>query len=74
MVHALLQHMEASNASLRMLCAFVAMHVAIEARSGNLPAQSAQMLAIVQKVLHVLAMPASGVTDSGEAVHMKLHA
>ena len=65
MVHALLQHMGAPNASLRMLSAFVAMHMAIEARSGTLPAQPAQMQAVVEKVLHVLVMPASAVTDSG---------
>ena len=66
--------MEAANASLRMLCAFVAMHIAIEARSGNLPAQHPQMQAIVEKVGHVLVMPASAVTSSGETLHMKLYA
>ncbi len=66
MVHTLLQHIDAPNASLRMLCAFVAMHMAIKARSGNPPAQPAQMQAVVEKVLHVLVLPAGTVTVSGE--------
>ena len=65
-VHTLLQHIDAPNASLRMLCAFVAMHMAIEARSGNLPAQPTQMQAVVEKVLHVLVLPACTITVSGE--------
>ena len=66
-VQALLQHVETPKASLRMLCGFVAMHVAIRARSGNLPAQPAQLQAMVDKLLHVLSLPACTVTASGMA-------
>ncbi len=41
-----------------MLCAFVAMHIALEARSGTPADSPAQLPAVVDKLLHVLATPA----------------
>ncbi len=72
MVQALLQQIETPKASPRMLCAFVAMHMAIKARSGDLPAQPAQLQAIVEKLLHVLLLPACTVTASGVASALSL--
>ena len=68
MVQALLQHVETPKASLRMLCAFVAMHMAIAARSGSLPAQPMQLQPLVGKLLHVLALPACTLTATGLAL------
>ena len=64
-MHALLQHSEAPKASLRMLCAFVAMHMALEAKLGNPAAPPAQLPAVVDKLLHVLVMPACTITQAG---------
>lgn len=63
----LLQHLDAPRASLRMLCAFTALHMAIEARSGNPAAQLQQLPGVLGKLLHVLALPACTVTEPGGA-------
>lgn len=64
-VQVLLQQLESPQASMRMLCAFVTMHMAIEARSNSLPARHEPMQAVVKTVLHVLALPACTLTGSG---------
>ena len=73
-MHALLQHLEAPKASLRILCAFVAMHMALEARSGIPAALPAQLPAVVDKLLHVLAIPACTVTQAGLVPAMRVYA
>jgi hypothetical protein len=70
----LMHCLEAPRASMRMLCAFVAMHLATEARSGNASAQGAQprqFHGLVEKLLTVLAMPACHITQTGAALHLQ---
>ena len=70
MVQALLQHLDTPKVSLRMLCAFVAMHIAIEARSGSPPAQPGQLQAVAEKLLHLLGLPACPITATGMACNL----
>ena len=65
MVQALLQQVESPKASLRMLCAFTAMHMGMDAGTRELPAQQGQTQAVVEKLLHVLLLPACTLTASG---------
>ena len=66
MIQALMRCLDMPKASLRVLCGFMAMHMAIEARSGSAAALPAQQ-AVTEKLLQVLAQPACTVTEAGEA-------
>ena len=66
--------LEGPRASLRLLCAFAAMHLATEARSGDASAQAAQpeqFHGLVEKLLTVLAMPACHITQTGAALRLQ---
>lgn len=70
----LMRCLEAPRASMRMLCAFAAMHLATEATSGNAIAQAAQprhFHGLVEKLLTVLAMPACHITQKGAALRLQ---
>ncbi len=72
----LMRCLEAPKASMRMLCAFAAMRLAMEARSGDASAHAAQpgqFHGLVEKLLIVLAMPACSITQTGAALHLKSH-
>ncbi len=66
MIQALMRCLDVPKASLRVLCGFMAMHMAIEARSGKAAAKPVQQ-ALTEKLLQVLAQPACSVTEAGEA-------
>ena len=61
-----MRRLDMPKASLRVLCGFMAMHMAIEARSGRAAAQPAQQ-AVTEKLLQVLAQPVCSITEAGEA-------
>ena len=65
-IQALMRCLDVPKASLRVLCGFMAMHMAIEARSGKAAAKPVQQ-ALTEKLLQVLAQPACSVTEAGEA-------
>ena len=66
MIQTLMRCLDVPKASLRVLCGFMAMHMAIEARSGKAAAKPVQQ-ALTEKLLQVLAQPACSVTEAGEA-------
>ena len=70
----LMRCLEAPRASMRMLCAFAAMHLGTEARSGHASAQAAQPVqfhGLVEKLLTVLAMPVCHITQTGAALYLQ---
>ena len=76
MLQTLMRCLEAPKASMRMLCAFAAMHLATEARSGSASAHAAQpgqFHGLVEKLLTVLAMPACRITQTGDALNLQSH-